>query len=124
MVKACYAAPCMRISLDGVEMGDIYPSRGVRQGCPLSPLLFALCIEPLHHQLRTGRGLMGAELPRRIDGVAVARVRAWLFADDITLFPQDEKDCKKMLGVIRAFGYASGSKLNVSKTQVCLALPS
>ena len=44
LVQACYASPVVTVVLEGVTLGEITPTRGVRQGCPLSPLLFALCL--------------------------------------------------------------------------------
>ena len=41
-----------------------------------------------------------------------------MFADDLTLFPADERDARQMLGMLKEFGVTSGSKLNVNKTLV------
>ena len=123
-VQACYANPIVTVILEGVSLGEITPTRGVRQGCPLSPLLFALCTEPLHEALRTRPSILGVELPRRANNRWVAAIKAMLFGDDITLFPRDEHDLRRMLGLIREFGHASGALLNASKTLVLQARPS
>ena len=124
LTKACYASPSITLMLEGVSMGQLSPTRGVRQGCPLSPLLFALSIEPLHYRLRTHRQLVGLRLPRTTDNKRLPNVRASLFADDVTLFPADEVDARRMLGIVKEFGYASGSALNMKKSLVVFALPS
>ena len=53
---------------------------------------------------------------------APPNLRTALFADDVTLFPQDERDARGMLGVVREFGHASGSALNEKKSMVVFSL--
>ena len=48
------------------------------------------------------------------------RLKAALFADDITLFPADESGAVGMVRMIKKFGLASGSKLNIDKSVVLL----
>ena len=122
LTRACYAAPSVTLMLEGVSLGNLHPSRGVRQGCPLSPLLFALSIEPLHHALRTRQDLRGVPLPLRADGSQPPPLRTALFAGDVSLFPRDEPDARAMLGVVKEFGHASGSALNQSKSKVVMCL--
>ena len=65
--------------------------RSVRQGCPLSPLLYVLALEPLLRRLRdrtTNTPLCGVPFA----GPLTARVSA--FADDITVFVSSRLDIK------------------------------
>ena len=54
-------------------------SRGVRQGCPLSPILFILSAEPLAQKIRQSRKSKGLKLPNNVE------VKLSQFADDTTL---------------------------------------
>ena len=58
-------------------------SRGVRQGCPLSPLLFILCVEILAQKIRQNPKITGIELPYSCEA------KLSQFADDTTLICKD-----------------------------------
>ena len=79
---------------------------GVRQGCPLSMILFAICIEPLLRMLEK------AVSPDDVVGS---------FADDIALVIQNLLlALPRLLVVFKVFGLASGLKLNLLK---CVLVP-
>ena len=65
-------------------------SRGVRQGCPLSPLLFVLGVEILAQKIRQSTGCRGIKLPQSVE----AKISQ--FADDTTLICRDVEDMKKI----------------------------
>ena len=48
------------------------PSRSVRQGCPLSPLLYVLCTEVLAYNLRASSGIAGVHLPNSAQELLVS----------------------------------------------------
>ena len=71
------------VQVNGRRSGVIAIERSVRQGCPLSPLLYVLALEPLQRRLRdegTSPALRGILFVGRL----AARVSA--FADDVTVF--------------------------------------
>ncbi len=82
---------------------------GVRQGCPLSPLLYVLSLEPLLGALREAPSFSGVHLPG--GGGIYAKVAA--YADDTTLFLTSECDFEVAGRILEEFCQVSGARVNV-----------
>uniref|UniRef100_A0A803J5J8 Reverse transcriptase domain-containing protein n=1 Tax=Xenopus tropicalis TaxID=8364 RepID=A0A803J5J8_XENTR len=77
-IKALYCNPVGRITI-GPQASNSFPiERGTRQGCPLSPLLFDLIIEPLAIAIRNDPDIHGLNVGPQNHLLS-------LFADDITV---------------------------------------
>ena len=86
-------------------------SRGVRQGCPLSPYLFILTIEPLAECIRNSQSVRGIQI-----GNNTFKIN--LYADDMTLLlDNDDRNIQNALDIIEEFGSVTGLKLNPAKTE-------
>ena len=116
-VMGCVTTPSFSVLINGKPFGNIMPSRGIRQGDPLSPYLFLLCVEGFNSLL------FRAEMEGRIKGVSICRrapsVTNLMFADDSILF------CQATLGevevineVLRTYANASGQCINMEKCSV------
>ena len=86
-------------------------SRGVRQDCPLSPILFILSAELLAQKIRQSRTSKGLKLPNNVE------VKLSQFADDTTLICKDIESLKENIMIINMFSEISGLKLNKKKTK-------
>lgn len=87
----------------------------MRQGDPLSPLLFILAIDPLHRLISKAAmdGII-APLPGRD-----IKLRVSLYADDAVIFANPNKEeIDKLLQLLELFGGASGLHLNQAKSSV------
>ncbi|KAL3687195.1 hypothetical protein R1sor_013504 [Riccia sorocarpa] len=88
--------------------------RGVRQGCPLAPLLFAMTTQPLM------RALCEEERKGNIQGLNIGSGQALLhqlFADDTGIcITAEERHFNNLKEVIKEFEVASGASLNLQKS--------
>ena len=85
---------------------------GTRQGCMLSPFLFALYIEELIEMLKSAgcRGIY-------IDEFA-ENVMALLFADDVAICSETVGRLREMIKVLENFSNKWGLKVNLDKTKI------
>lgn len=96
----------------GQELGAAFESTcGVRQGDPLSPLLFGLFIDRLEGFLATEVPAAGVELGGQL-------LRLLLYADDLALLAEDAQSLQRMLDALSRFCEANHLRVNVKKTEV------
>jgi hypothetical protein len=108
-----WACTTSRILLNGVPGKPIKHCRGLRQGDPLSPMLFILAMDPLQRLLdkATEHGLLS---PIGADPV---RMRTSLYADDAALFIRPTaSDIRNVQLILAAFGEATGLQTNMNKS--------
>jgi hypothetical protein len=94
---------------DGDKTARVHPTRGVKQGCPLSPLLYSLYINDIDN---IAEGVSGA-----ITGTAGVHVSHMLYADDLTLLTNEPRDMHIMLS--RLAVYARNKHLIVNTSKLC-----
>ena len=117
IIMSCVQTVSYAILLNGQPMGNIKPSRGLKQGDPLSLylfLLYAMGLQSLIHQ---------AEVDGSIRGVAICRngpqVSHLFFANDSVLFCRATKnECQKVLDILEVYERGSGKKNNKEKTNI------
>jgi hypothetical protein len=71
--------PVLHLSLHGTLSESVHVQRGVRQGCPLAPLLSAISTQPVRAALQSGHFL------HAIDAAPALHLKASLSADDGTV---------------------------------------
>ena len=84
-IGTIYNKPGAYIKNNG-HISDIFSiQRGIRQGCPVSALIFVLCVEILGLKLRQNAALQGFDL-----GYPTKPVKLMQYADDGVLFLNDK----------------------------------
>ena len=103
------ATASTRILLNGVPGCHIYHAKGLRQGDPVSPMLFTLVIDALNslmlHAMLTG-------LLRRLSP-NLATPSVSLYADDVAIFCHPSMDqLLAVRAILQVFGHATGLHTN------------
>lgn len=114
-VLKCVTSVAYNIVHGEFDMGPIVPSRGIRQGDPLSPYLFIICAEGLSALIRK------YESNKWIHGIKICRkapvVSHMLFADDSYFYCKaDTNEARKVMELLAVYERASGQKINTQKS--------
>ncbi|KAG1928989.1 hypothetical protein F2P79_023211 [Pimephales promelas] len=118
-VGLLYNSLVSRIVVNGHLSKAVNIYSGVRQGCPLSPLLYVACIEPLAQILRRDKWIKGLGIP----GTSGLTATCVLYMDDVTLLATDVLSVRRAMDLTDWYGRASGAKLNRSKSEAQLFGP-
>jgi hypothetical protein len=85
IVKAIYDKPTANIILNGEKLKPFPLKSGMRQGCPLSPLLFNIVLEFLARTIRQEEEIKGIQIGKEV-------VKLSLFTDDMIFCLKDLKN--------------------------------
>ena len=102
MIMACVSSVRYKVRFNSQETDSFTPTRGIRQGDPLSPYLFLLCAEGLSSLLQFEEEAGG------IEGIRVCRnapsVSHLLFADDsLVLIRADVMNATSLQNVLDTY---------------------
>ncbi len=111
-IQLLYSSPLALVNVNGIRSNPFPLSQGNRQGCPLSPSLFALTVEPLAIWLRSEeqfKSITSRGLTHKLS----------LYADDLLLYISDPSNSQilqifKFQKLLKNF---SGYKLNLQKNK-------
>jgi hypothetical protein len=129
------------LSINGWLGAPIAQQRGLRQGDPLSPLLFNLAFEPLLRTILASPELRGVAMSaanrsptaRRIAGESShiasqrahtllrapespPRIKLLSYADDLEVFLTSPEEWPVLVSLLSIYGKASNAKINLDKT--------
>ncbi|OMO52016.1 reverse transcriptase [Corchorus capsularis] len=117
LVMECVETVSYSVLVNDKQGETFHPTRGIRQGDPLSPYLFLLCMEGPSSMFSSG------SRSGFIHGISISRsapkVSHLFFADDSILFLQaSRKECEAMISLLNLFEAASGQKINIDKSSI------
>ena len=114
-IMSCMSSVSYSFNINGERVGYVKPSRGIRQGDPLSPYLFLFCSEGLSN-------LMARVIEdRQITGLKLSRngpVLSHLFFADDSLFccKAHPQEARAMQRILAKYELASGQCINYDKS--------
>lgn len=117
---------CVRKVTYNIVHGDtniahFFPSRGLRQGDPLSPYLFILCAEGLSALIQK------YESSQWIKGINICRkaptISHMFFVDDSYLYCRvTTNEAKRILELLMMYERSSGQKVNIDKSSIFFSM--
>ena len=117
IVMRCVSLMKYAIRVNGQPCGQIRPTRGLKQGDPLSPYLFIICAEGLS-------ALLHCTAQRKaIRGVAASargpRILHLFFVDDSLVFGRASvSKAMEIQRILKVYELSSGQQLNCTKTSL------
>lgn len=107
MIMHCITTITYSILINGVANDSVIPTRGLRQGDPLSPYLFLLCVDGFSSLINE------AARNQMMSSISICRgcpmVTQLFFADDTLLFYKaSTQECQKLNDILQLYEAASG----------------
>jgi hypothetical protein len=117
MIMRCVRSARLSVKLNGGLSDFFTPSRGLRQGDPLSPYLFLFCVEGFSALLRQ------AQREKQVAGAGFGgtgpTITHLLFADDSIVFLEaSESNLVALRDILQVYEECSGQRVNLQKSSI------
>ncbi|GLT45320.1 hypothetical protein SLA2020_191580 [Shorea laevis] len=117
LILSCISSSSISILVNGERTDSFLPSRGIRQGDPISPYLFILCMEYLSVKISTDMAAgrwKGSKAGKR--GPTLSHL---FFADDLIFVGKaSQSNCHYLKDTLDFFCSRSGQQVNTSKSRI------
>ena len=105
-----YSDDCITTESAGLRTKKQYQSRGLRQGCPLSSILFLIYVSELGQRLEASK--LGIESP------SGGKIPGFMFADDIVLQAISGADLEDLKSEMEGWCYDFRMTISAKKTEI------
>ncbi|KAL3691150.1 hypothetical protein R1sor_004801 [Riccia sorocarpa] len=118
VVQALQMEAESRVLINGSLLPTFQVRRGVRQGCPLSPLLYIIATIPIIQKIKE-ENRTGAIKPVTLNGGL--QVSSLCFADDMAFFVEPHQDSvERLFQFLNEVETASGGRVNWRKSKMLI----
>ncbi|CAH9110833.1 unnamed protein product [Cuscuta europaea] len=115
-IMECVTTTSFSVSLNGILLGFFKGKRGIRQGDPMSPLLFVLCLEYFSRLLTRKSKMSGFNHHPLCGSLGITHLA---YADDLMLFSRGDKySIRILVEALKEFGDVSGLRVNHNKSNI------
>jgi hypothetical protein len=120
LIEKLHAHTTARFLVNGDLSRVVEVNSGIRQGCPLAPLLFLIAVEPLKHTIAQAEGVEGIQLV----GPQCEYVHGWsAFVDDSVVFVKRGEMLHQVVTSLATFAKVSGLHVQPRKSHLILLNP-
>jgi hypothetical protein len=117
LIHACISSPTFSVIINGQSFARFKSSRGIRQGCPLSPYLFVLAVNELSLALQ--EGLQANQLTGISLGPSCPPIHSLMYADDLLVCGKANiQEASTISTILNDFCHASGQVPNWNKSAI------
>nr|XP_025670472.1 uncharacterized protein LOC112770307 [Arachis hypogaea] len=114
-IKECVCSASMSVLINGSPAKPFKMERGLRQGDPLSPILFVLVVDVLHRMI--GEAVRNGRISPLLVGRDNIELSHLEFVDDTILFcPPEEETIRNYKRLLHCFELMSGLNINFEKS--------
>lgn len=110
-IKAIYRNSWAAIKINNKVSQQFKINSGVKQGCPLSPILFIIIIEVLHTQFKLNENIKQNPLIKQ---------KSQGYADDTLLLVNNNDELNEFLNEIKTYCNITGAKVNDNKSKMLI----
>lgn len=113
----------MFVNVNGFFTSAVYQERGIRQGDPLSPLLFNLALEPFLLSIIQDSEFQGYNVkdalhpPPPVLDSSLPAIKCLAYADDVCVLMKDEQDLNRLRFHMGRYAAVSNAKFNEDKSE-------
>jgi hypothetical protein len=117
LIKRIYEGSNYTYQLGKIETDKVKSYRGLKQGCPMSPLLFLIYLKPLEDKIiNSGYGINIENHTVSIKGNWI-NIPGILFADDIAIMEKNGSRMQALLDIVEEYGKESQIEFSEDKSK-------
>ncbi|KAK2877221.1 hypothetical protein Q8A73_021684, partial [Channa argus] len=109
-IELLYGRAASMVKCNGSLTDPVPLERSIRQGCPLSAMLYAIAAEPLALSILADPSIRGIETPRGNE------FRLAQYADDINIMVKDKASLRRVMLHLEEYELAAGARVNRAKS--------